>query len=108
MNTITMSGKLTERARNVEPNVGSFPDFDYNSALDNIDDRPLVVLHPNLHHMTLETKMKVFCVLFLIIVVPATIVFIICYVRDRKKQRRHELHVAALLSESPDPSLPYR
>lgn len=65
-------------------------------------------LTTTLNQLTLETKIKIFVFLFSIIVVPAAIVFLVCYLRDRKKQKRYESHVATLLSEHPDPSLSYR
>ncbi|XP_039270865.1 uncharacterized protein LOC120345471 [Styela clava] len=96
-----------ENLRQIDNNSAPISLSDYNFEMDYIDDREIVILHHNLYHLTLQAKLRVFLVLFVIIVIPATIVFTACYIRDRRKQRRYERDVAANASESPDHTLPY-
>lgn len=89
-----------------------FPDaisaHGYKEGLDYTDGQEMVILHHNLYHMTLESKLRVFVFLFTIIIVPATIVFVVCYVRDRRKQKQNKEKIAALKQDTrSQSSLPY-
>lgn len=84
-------------------------ELDYEQAYEiEEEERALLMLHHNLYHLTLEAKLRVFLLLFLIIFIPATIVFLTCYLRDRRLQRLHKIRMKTLLESGPDPSLPYR